>query len=73
MIKVRRPFNLEEAKAGKRVVTREGTEVRFVDYDSRHKDASPIVVSDGTGFRTHYIDGQYYLQIQSSWDLFMED
>ena len=69
----RRPFNLEEAKAGARIVTEEGKEVKFVACNLNHVDSSRVVVSDGELFRTYCADGRYYPNTTRPQDLFLED
>jgi len=70
-----KPFNLEEAKAGKPVCTRDGKPVRILCYDL--KDKYPIVVihelDDGTEcILTHTTTGKTHQDEQSPTDLFMK-
>lgn len=59
-----KPFNLEEAKAGKPVCTREGYAARILCFDAENADY-PIaaLVKDSTGeehAETYTKDGRYY-------------
>lgn len=52
-----KPFNLEEAKAGKPVCTRDGRSARVVDYDYNPNKGAPILAvmprPDGTANSVH--------------------
>ena len=59
-----KPFNLEEAKAGKPVCTRDGRNVRIVCFDARGE--LPVValvnLDDEAEGAVHYTEGgRYYL------------
>lgn len=41
-----KPFNLEEAKAGKTVCTRDGKPVRIICYDAKYKNTPIIALID---------------------------
>lgn len=68
-------FNLEAAKAGARVYTRDGREVRIVCFDakSEYPILALIMCGDGNGcLNTYTIDGYYNIdKKESSSDLFM--
>lgn len=69
-----KPFNLEEAKAGKPVCNRDGNDVRIICFDSRNNSNNPIVALHTEGdieeIFFHDINGksQYF----SRFDLFMK-
>lgn len=69
-----KPFNLEEAKAGKPVCNRDGNDVRIICFDSRNNSNNPIVAlhteEDIEEIFFHDINGksQYF----SRFDLFMK-
>lgn len=75
-----KPFNLEEAKAGKPVCTRDGDPARIVCFDKK-SETHPIgalVDDDGAGdetFLTFKLDGRYMLddECNSVYDLFMAE
>lgn len=58
-----KPFNLEEAKAGKPICNRAGEDVRIICFDKRSKYNTPIVAlhkaKDGNeGIMIHSTDGK---------------
>lgn len=67
-----KPFNLEEAKAGKKVVTRDGREFIYAGYNPKVKPDRVIVGwvdgnTSAVGVDGHYLpDGR-----ESNYDLFM--
>lgn len=75
-----KPFDLEEAKAGKPVCTRDGDPARIVCFDKK-SETHPIgalVDDDGAGdetFLTFKLDGRYMLddECNSVYDLFMAE
>lgn len=58
-----RPFNLDEAKAGKAVRTRDGRNVRIICFDA-HREHFPIIALIGDGDKelvaSYCADGRYY-------------
>lgn len=68
-------FNLEEAKAGKLVCTRDGHEVRILYYDAKGGDDTRIVaLIDVNGVETpmsYYKDGKVLKDAESVADLMM--
>ena len=69
-------FNLEDAKAGKKVVTRDGRAVEILKYDFRTGNHPILAVLDNDGksqtVQNYTIDGCYYdNDTDSSYDLFM--
>lgn len=69
-----KPFNLEEAKAGKPVCNRDGNDVRIICFDSRNNSNNPIVALHTEGdieeIFFHDINGKH--QNFSRFDLFMK-
>lgn len=71
-----KPFNLEEAKAGKPVCIRNGSPARILCFDAKH-DKHPIVAlyvqSDGTEETgTFGLHGHYFSDDEDNWrDLVM--
>lgn len=71
-----KPFNLEEAKAGKPVCDRTGNDVRIICFDKRSKYNTPIVALHGDfdgqeEVRVHRNDGSWASK-ESKHDLFMK-
>jgi hypothetical protein len=69
-----RPFNLEEAKAGKPVQTREGRRATLFRFDlkaNRYPLAGTIEDDDGEEVAQWRIDGSFYCDGTSRHDLFM--
>ena len=64
------PFNLEEAIAGKPLMARNGTPVRYIGYSTYIKNQSLqlAVEMDGT-LQGRYLDGRHYCD--SELDIFM--
>ena len=57
-----RPFNLEEAKAGKAVCTRDGRDVRIICFDVKNKEfpiAALIKLVEGEFLCQYMNDGRY--------------
>ncbi len=69
-----KPFNLEEAKAGKPVCTRDGKDARIVCFD-RKNEYYPLIVLINDGDRedlnSHTLDGKRSF-VTSPEDLFMK-
>ena len=69
-----KPFNLEQAKAGKPVVTRTGRPVRILCWDAKGSD--PIVgliELDFTSFACNYNENGIFREgVESEQDLFMK-
>lgn len=71
-----KPFNLEEAKAGKPVVTREGKKVKFVAHVPEAREGHKVVFLNEGKILSHYENGRYLQQLRNSdtdsgHDLFM--
>lgn len=70
-----KPFNLEEAKAGKLVVTRDGRPVKIVCFDRAYPEGRCLLslIKDGAGVEdvyTHTADGRanrYTLKLEGPW------
>lgn len=69
-----KPFNLEEAKAGEPLITREGESVKFICVEpDAHEDTRLLVLRNGRVLPL-YIDGTYngpQAKFTSSGDVFM--
>lgn len=67
-----KPFNLEEAKAGKPVVTRNGYPAKVIYWD-RKDEKYPIIalVDKDEDIFEYTIDGRFYPSEESCLDLFM--
>lgn len=71
-----KPFNLEEAKAGEPVCTRDGRPVRIVCFDVSSNDYPLLALVQDSGDGLEYIisytlSGQQYVGEESSCDLVM--
>ena len=73
-----KPFNLEAAKAGKPVCTRDGRSVRIIAFDAKRKDEKNIIAlvpsKDYPGFEdliTYPNNGNYYGGHENDGDLMM--
>lgn len=68
-----KPFNLQEALAGKPVVTRDGRKVQELHYFKNRSDNCKIclIINGGTQWTT--INGKIYDDLQSCNDLFMAE
>lgn len=68
-------FNLQEAKAGKPVCTRDGKNARIICFDRKNLDNYPIVaLVDNNGYEAHYYytnKGNFKSYAEDSLDLFM--
>ena len=71
-----KPFNLEEAKAGKPVRTRDGRDVRIICFDAKcsvNKILCFIKDEDGSEvLRSFANNGKYIKYYETSNDLFMK-
>lgn len=66
-----RPFNLEEALAGKPVVTRDGRQARIAGYNKNALPTYSVVGWVGKGSLAWDKDGKIHDQEENSFDLFM--
>ena len=73
-----KPFNLEEAKAGKPVCTRDGKDVRIICWDWKNPSSISIIAlvkeeKDGESIQKYTKDGRYYADgSECDADLFMK-
>lgn len=72
------PFDIEKAKQGAKVVTRDGHNVRILCYDSKCTEDQPIVTeiyTEGrTTLTTHGEDGAFaYNNLEHNYDLMIEE
>lgn len=72
-----KPFNLDEAKAGKPVITRDGRDVRIVCFDRKHEDFTILVLIpdvSGIEFGEFFNDKGVCTvnKVSSDYDLFMK-
>lgn len=74
------PFDIEKAKQGAKVMTRDGHDVRILCYDSkfRTQKAQPVVaeiyMDNAVLITTHAEDGTYYFSnIASDYDLMIAE
>lgn len=66
-----KPFNLEEALAGKPVITRDGKEVKqLIQFDIKDWDCLYGVID--TDVHSWNINGKYFLNKETEYDLFMK-
>lgn len=76
MKKVLKPFDIEKAKAGAKVVTRNGKSVRIVCWDMRGNDC-PIVALISYGgseyIQSYKINGNFYLERDYNENLIIEE
>lgn len=70
-----KPFDLELAKQGKPVCTRDGRNARIICFDRKNLDNYPIVaLVDNNGYEVHYYytnKGNFNSYAEDSLDLFM--
>lgn len=68
-----KPFNLEEAKAGKAVVTRDGREVRFIAHVPEANESQQVIVlvANSSNIAMSHEDGRIWGSFESELDLFM--
>lgn len=69
-----KPFNLEEAKAGKPVCTSDGKDVTIIKYDLRGKYPLLAIIHspDEDGVNVCASDGRYWDDMRCPKDLFMK-
>jgi len=68
-----KPFNLEQAKAGKPVVTRDGRKAKIIYWERKQKDY-PIVALIGDweqDIESYRTDGRIMTHTDDGYDLFM--
>lgn len=76
MKKILKPFNVEEAQNGAKVVTRNGRNVKIVEYNCHSNENKPIlVIIEGEDYdvRRYGNDGKYCIGEESDYDLFIEE
>ena len=69
-----KPFNLEEAKAGKPVCTRDGHSVRIICFDAKRGNYPIIALVENKGEEvvvSYNLDGRYCNDNNDELDLFM--
>ena len=70
-----KPFNIEEAKAGKPVCTRDGRKARIICFDAILDKGNSLIVLINNGsyesLEVYNLDGRYYLEDLSQYDLMM--
>ena len=68
-----KPFDLEAAKRGEPIVSRDGREVKFVAHVPEANAGHRLVVLCDEVIYSHYVDGRYHRDAvdESSVDLFM--
>lgn len=72
------PFDIEKAKQGAKVVTRDRNNVRILCFDSKNRIGQPIVaeiyIENQAILTNHAEDGTYlYAKTRSDYDLFIEE
>ncbi len=69
-----RPFDLDAAKKGEPIITRDGRTCKYIGYAQQAQDTSKVIVQvDGNTIPQHYAeDGSYIKSTETSFDLFME-
>ena len=69
---MKKPFDLEAAKRGEPVVTRDGREGKYIRYDEGASEGHRVLVRiAGGGLWSFYESGVFALGIESKEDLFM--
>ena len=68
-----KPFNLEEALAGKPVITRDEKKVTDIFVCRNNLKNYPIITIIADTIYTHTLQGFFYLQKESLFDLFMAE
>lgn len=67
-----KPFDLEAAKRGEPIVTRDGRPVKFIAHVPEANDGARVVVMFDGEIESHWEDGSYYTKSAASRnDLFM--
>lgn len=67
-----KPFNLEAAKSGAPIVTRDGREARFIAHVPEANEVERIVALIGKSLFWYSENGSYLLDTESNRDLFMK-
>mgnify|MGYP003325564635 CR=1 FL=1 len=70
-----KPFNLEEAKAGKPICTRDGKNARIICFDRKAKDYPIIALIENNnieGYHSYKLNGNF-CDIDDDLDLFMKE
>lgn len=70
-----KPFDLEKAKAGAPVITRDGREARIICFDAKQEDPLIVLVTNKSGFENDYSyleNGRYQITKENPLDLFMK-
>mgnify|MGYP003351869929 CR=1 FL=1 len=73
-----KPFDIEQAKAGKPVQTRDGRDARIICFDAKRKDCHIVCLitclEDGMEYLFSYFrdDGKWHSSQESTHDLFMK-
>ena len=65
-------FDLEAAKSGAPIVTRDGRETKFVVHVPEADTLQKVICLYEGNLRTYSESGQYYEHSESDWDLFMK-
>ena len=76
MKKVLEPFDIEKAKAGAKVVTRDGKSVRIKCYDKQGDDLPIIALINNKGIeeiRCYDNNGEFFKHCEGSYDLMLEE
>lgn len=66
-----KPFNLEAALAGAKVVTRDGLEVKIAGYNEEAEQTSQLAGWLNGSITSWQKNGQYWNDMRSDYDLFM--
>lgn len=66
-----KPFDLEAAKRGDPIITRDGREVKFIAYVPEAKKSDQVIVWDHRDITCHYDDGRFSRYDTSDRDLYM--
>jgi hypothetical protein len=65
-------FDINKAKKGQKVITKEGKEAKILYFDRVHTHFPLIVLIDEKSAEYYSIDGKYYLDKNSDKDLIMD-
>jgi hypothetical protein len=66
------PFNLERAKLGLPMRTRQGHEAKFIAHLDGGQPAPIVVEVDGYELENYYLNGRHNLYHDTEYDLFMK-
>ena len=66
-------FNIEDAKKGAKIVTREGKNVKILLYDRDSKQFPIVVIIENRKVIQVTKKGKYYLDRNSKFDLMIDD